>query len=321
MEESLEEESIENHRRSYEMLQLPPPETYRIAGTLEASCDDNPRIFHMFWAGPFTDKPYMALLSWLYTQDTGIHLHQGAFESTVCRPVMWIWINPGPAAAVPNPAAESDMYDELRNSPWSQPFLHPRFADVIKFKLWNTTEQLDGIPELKDQWRSMQEYLFSSEGVVFDVKNKNASPDNMANRTGSKSASKKDKLSTVLSDMVRFVACHRYGGIYIDADTIFLRDWHELWGWRGAFAYRWSRLNRYNTAVLRMNKGSALGSWLFRTALHNKLDFHPITVGRYLRDAHMEHLLLRLPSALFDSAWLTAEHLELDRPPQPLFQE
>ena len=60
---------------------------------------------------------------------------------------------------------------------------------------------------------------------------------------------------------------HRFGGVYLDADTIFLLDWEELWGWKGAFAYRWSRLKKYNRAVLHMNKGSALGSFLFRTAL------------------------------------------------------
>jgi WD repeat and SOF domain-containing protein 1 len=57
----------------------------------------------------------------------------------------------------------------------------------------------------------------------------------------------------------------------LDADTLLLRDWEELWGWSGAFAYRWSRLEKYNTAVLHLNKGSALGTFLFRTALKNDL--------------------------------------------------
>jgi WD repeat and SOF domain-containing protein 1 len=121
--------------------------------------------------------------------------------------------------------------------------------------------------------------------------------------------------------MARFVLCHRFGGIYLDADTILLRDWEELWGWRGAFAYRWSRLEKYNTAVLKMNKGSALGTFLFRTALKNLLDFHPMTVSCYTKDAYIEGLLQRLPDAMFDSAWLNTEYFQRDRPPQPYFTE
>jgi WD repeat and SOF domain-containing protein 1 len=145
--------------------------------------------------------------------------------------------------------------------------------------------------------------------------------DDMLKRLGSKSSASYDRVSVIISDMARFVLCHRFGGIYLDADTIFLRDWEELWGWKGAFAYRWSRLEKYNTAVLRLNKGSAIGSFLFRTALKNGLDFHPMSISKYTKDAHLEGLLLRLPDALFDSAWLNTEYFQRDRPPQPYFQE
>ncbi|EEB92384.1 hypothetical protein MPER_09115, partial [Moniliophthora perniciosa FA553] len=244
-----------------------------------------------------------------------------------------------PAAAVPNPNALHDMFESLKMSPWAAPFLHPRFKDVIKFKLWNTTEQLDGIPEIKAEWRALQDSLFNSGGHIISVKQKQeagptsdegnstmtainkADEDDILSRTGSKSSSTYDRLSVILSDMARFVLCHRFGGTYLDADTIFLRDWEELWGWKGAFAYRWSRLEKYNTAVLRMHKGSALGSFLFRTALKNGLDFHPMTVSRYLADSYLEGLLVRLPDALFDSAWLNTEYYQRDRPPQPYFSE
>jgi WD repeat and SOF domain-containing protein 1 len=128
-----------------------------------------------------------------------------------------------------------------------------------------------------------------------------------------------DQGSVVLSDLARFVLVHQYGGIYLDADTLFLRDWEELWGWRGAFAYRWSFHDKYNTAVLRMHAGSALGSFLFRTALRNGLDFHPMTVSKYLQDARLDKLLFRCPDALFDPAFLTAEKYQMDRPPSPEF--
>ncbi|KAJ7757010.1 glycosyltransferase family 32 protein [Mycena metata] len=327
-------------------VSLPPTLTHRPAASLPEPCDmDNPRVFHMFWTGPFTDKPYLALLSFLFTQNTGLHEPHNAPAPSVCRPQFWMWINPGPAAAVPNPNALHDMFAQLKQSPWAAPFLHPRFHDVITFRLWNTTEQLDGVPEIRDEWRDLRETLFNSGGHVISVpeaegeeeestveegeedttasvhSTNKGDGDDLLHRTGSKSSTEYDRLSVILSDMARFVLCHRFGGVYLDADTILLRDWEELWGWKGAFAYRWSRLEKYNTAVLRMNRGSALGSFLFRTALRNGLDFHPMTVSRYTKDAYLEGLLLRLPDALFDGAWLNTEFYQRDRPPQPYFTE
>ncbi|KAG9126107.1 hypothetical protein FRC07_004842 [Ceratobasidium sp. 392] len=244
---------------------------------------------------------------------------QGIFEPPL--------INPGPAASAPNPTALRDMFDDLKNSPWAAPFLHPRFADLIKFKLWNTTEQLDAVTELKDDWRAYKDNPFNSVGHVYNVKlqapssNSSSQHDDPAERVGSDSEKNYDKMSTILSDLVRFVLCHRFGGIYLDADIILLRDWEELWGWRGAFAYRWSYHIEYNTAVLRLNRGSALGTFLFRTALQNNFDFHPMTVWRYMRDAQLQGLLLQLPDALFDSAWLNWEGYQKDRPPFPLFTD
>ncbi|KAF8640962.1 hypothetical protein AX17_000608 [Amanita inopinata Kibby_2008] len=324
-------------------IPLSTPRRHQPYSTLPSPCDpDNPRVFHMFWTGPFTDKPYLAILSFLYTQNTGLHLSSWPKDSRACRPKFWLWINPGPAAAVPNPSALRDMFKELASNPWASPFLHPRFRDVIEFKLWNTTEQLDGIPEIRDEWRSRD--LFNSGGHVIAVPQKvqdlvsddgtstargnelpgqtgasKGNEDDMLYRTGSKSSATYDRLSVILSDMARFILCHRYGGIYLDADTIFLRDWEEVWGWKGAFAYRWSRMEKYNTAVLHLNKESALGKFLFRTALKNGLDFHPMTVSRYVKDAHLEELLLRLPDALFDPAWLNTEGYQIHRPPQPFF--
>ena len=332
-------------------VKLPQPMEYHRSEQLDGPCDpDHPRIYHMFWTGPFTDKPYLALLSYLFTQNLGLHEGAEAQEGKVCRPQFWMWINPGPAAAIPNPNARREMFESLKQNPWASPFLHPRFKDVIQFKMWNTTEQLDGIPELKDEWRALQETLFNSGGHMYRVPQKEststseestetlgdeddgdltgpppqstpvkADNDDMINRLGSTSSSTYDRLSVILSDMARFVLCHRFGGIYLDADTLLLRDWEELWGWKGAFAYRWSRLETYNTAVLHLNKGSALGTFLFRTSLKNLLDFHPMTVSKYAKDSYFEGLLLRLPDALFDSAWLNTEYYQRDRPPQPYF--
>ncbi|CED84386.1 Glycosyltransferase, DXD sugar-binding motif [Phaffia rhodozyma] len=345
-------------------LNLPTPYPARSsAATPSQPCDPNrPRLFHIFWAGPFTDKPYMAILSFLFTQNLGLDLPQSQWSKQtnppVCRPQFLVWINPGHAASVPNPAAKREMYEALATNPWSAPFLHSRFKDVVKFKMWNTTEQLDGVPELKDHWRSMPilnsggfqftppakedsevgdevdaDAMLSDEellaGIVADLadaaggdqKPKPPKPAKIPKVSLGASEKDYDKLSTVLSDMVRFVLLHRFGGIYLDADNILLRDWEELWNWKGAFAYRWSYHDKYNTAIIKMHKKSALTSFLFKTALENKMDFHPMTISRYLEDAGLSPLLYRLPDALFDSAWLNMEKYQRERPPFPYFPE
>ncbi|KAG7098498.1 hypothetical protein E1B28_000442 [Marasmius oreades] len=299
-------------------------------------CDpEHPRIFHMFWTGDFTDKPYLALLSFLFTQNLGLHLSPDdtAGLSQICAPKLWMWINPGYVFTLKNPNAREDMFESLRSNQWAAPFLHSRFQNVIEFKFWNTTEQLESVEELKHDWRKAKT-IFNSGGHLIPVPSqaKNWPPaelsgvsvENMESDAAAPSAEPQgtmetDKISVVLSDMARFIVCHNYGGVYLDADTLFLRDWEELWGWRGAFAYRWSWHENYNTAVLRLNKGSALGTFLLRTALKNDFDFHPMTITDYLRDAKMEELLFRLPDALFDSAWLNMEGYQRERPPMPNF--
>lgn len=274
------------------------------------------------------------ILSFLFTQNVGLHLSPDSPPSGVCRPQFWVWIQTGLAReAAPKPTALRDMFDSLKANPWSAPFLHPRFQDIIKFKLWNTTEQLDSIHELKDEWRSSN--LFNSGGHVYNVpkeddsdldhkpgimprSSKSKTQREVLNRMGSTSSASYDVMRTILSDMARFLLCHRFGGVYLDADTLLLRDWEELWGWKGAFAYRWSRLPFYNTAVLKLNKGSALGTFLIRTALRHGLDFHPMkAISQYIKDTDLDGLLLRLPDALFDSLWLHADNYQRDRPPTP----
>ncbi|KAI9060592.1 hypothetical protein FKP32DRAFT_1595337 [Trametes sanguinea] len=315
-------------------LPLPPYSQYNPANRQSVPCPpDDPRIFHMFWAGPFTDKPYMAMMAFLFTQNLGLHLEDPASENNVCRPQLWLWISRGPADAMPSDTAVEEMYEELRNNAWASPFLHPRFKDVIKFQLWNTTEQLDSIPELKNDWRKLGDELFRSEGKLknSEAKKKVGVPVDIDGKS-KVTHETYNKLPVVLSDLVRFVLCHRYGGVYLDVDMLFLRDWEELWGWSGSFSYRWSHEDRYNTAVLRLRRGSALGTFLIRTALKNGFDFHPTMMSKYLRESNMERLLYRVPDALFDPAWLSTdlrrkhwwsspEYFQRDRPPFPFFTD
>ncbi|SCV67193.1 BQ2448_5839 [Microbotryum intermedium] len=277
-----------------------------------------PRLLHMYWTGPFTDKPYMAIISFLYTQNLGLNIALGEHRSkTHCRPQLWIWINPVSAATLlpPEDAAEQIQRD-LQANEWSRPWLNPRWRDVVHFKLWNTTQQLDNAEEFKG-WREMS--LFNSHGYKFQDTVKK--PNEEFRRVGSTDSSHYDRLSVVMSDMARFLLLHQYGGMYVDADTIFLRDWEPLFSWRGSFAYRWSRLNLYNTAVLKMDRKTALSHFIVRTSVENGFDFHPMSVAHYTQDAKTQNLLKMLPDALFDPAWLNTENFQRDRPAQPYFKK
>lgn len=134
----------------------------------DPACDpDYPHLFHIFWAGPFTDKPYAAALSFLYTQRLALSRPVKArAPKDVCRPQLWIWINPGPASSLPDKNAVRKMRADLAANPWSAPLLHKRFSEAVQFKLWNTTEQLDGVSEMAG-WREMR--LFNSGGVKYGV--------------------------------------------------------------------------------------------------------------------------------------------------------
>lgn len=158
----------------------------------------------------------------------------------------------------------------------------------------------------------------SASGIAAPLPSK--AKDELFERVGSTSAKGYDRLSVVLSDMARFVLTHRFGGVYLDADTLLLRDWEELWSSSFSFVYRWSRLDKLNSAIMKMHRNSALGNFIFRTAVANGLDFHPMTISRYLKDAKLDSLMIRLPDALFDPAWLNTEYYQRDRPPQPYFR-
>ncbi|KAF9651821.1 hypothetical protein BDM02DRAFT_3109888 [Thelephora ganbajun] len=239
----------------------------------DGPCDeDHPRLFHMFWTGPFTDKPYLAMLSFLYTQNLGLHLSPDQPDPKVCRPQFWLWINPGPAASVPNPNALRNMFESLKTNPWASPFLHPRFKDVIQFKLWNTTEQLDGIPELKDEWRTLEGELFNSGGHIIQVPKEKENEKPKSSVTISSTSKGTDGSKTVAEGT----------SATNEADNVLLNS---------------------------------------RSFFMMAQIFEPIHLSLKFPGLKVSELLLRLPDALFDAAWLNTEFYQRDRPPQPYFQE
>ncbi|CAG8788791.1 8755_t:CDS:1 [Dentiscutata erythropus] len=85
------------------------------------------------------------------------------------------------------------------------------------------------------------------------------------------------------------------------------------------FSYRWSYLNGYNTAVLRLWKESPSSEMVIRGAIKNKMNFHPLNIRKYLsthkKSTHKKStlretnkLIYMLPPGLFDPLWLKRDN-------------
>jgi hypothetical protein len=114
-------------------------------------------------------------------------------------------------------------------------------------------------------------------------------------------------LPVAVSDAVRFVVLHIYGGAYFDMDVVMLRDMRPfLIGEDHSFAERWGghpSPGDYNTAIMSLSANSSLSSYLLRGAVRMGLNFHPRIVGvmtvkdKRNREFHM------LETAAFDPIW------------------
>jgi hypothetical protein len=114
---------------------------------------------------------------------------------------------------------------------------------------------------------------------------------------------------TERSNLVRHLVLYKYGGVYADMDTMFLRDMRVLrrhqW-FAGDFCYRWSAQRRYgNTAVLALAKGGETALALLKRCAATRT-CHPRTVLDF--DANRDLDLLVAPCVAFDPLWPHHDH-------------
>lgn len=125
--------------------------------------------------------------------------------------------------------------------------------------------------------------------------------------------------SVAYSDAVRFLVLYKYGGIYIDADCLILRDLRPLRNVE--FVYEWSFEGYPNTAVTGLKKGSAVAAELLTGAVSSSFKraqqggawtFNIDTFAHHFWLHHIYHKLspaqhvslVQLPTLLFDPLWL-----------------
>ncbi|KAF2670662.1 hypothetical protein BT63DRAFT_372287 [Microthyrium microscopicum] len=113
-----------------------------------------------------------------------------------------------------------------------------------------------------------------------------------------------------VSDAVRFVVLHLYGGVFFEVDVLMLRDMRPLLlPAKHSFAGRWAAYPHpgdFNTAVMSLTANSSLSSYLIRGGVRMGLNFHPRVVGRMAWKDGRDQELLMLETAAFDPLWTEA---------------
>lgn len=127
---------------------------------------------------------------------------------------------------------------------------------------------------------------------------------------------------TALSDFLRFLILYNYGGIWVDGDVIFLSDMKPFWFTN--FAYRWSFINDYNTAVIGIKDDldDFMKQVYLRVLLashendkfHFLRAFHPFSIRAIISKLNNGNLYNHSSfkiyhSALFDPVWLCEDGL------------
>ncbi|TVY90935.1 hypothetical protein LAWI1_G004409, partial [Lachnellula willkommii] len=114
-------------------------------------------------------------------------------------------------------------------------------------------------------------------------------------------------LPVAVSDAVRFVVLHIYGGAYFDMDVVMLRDMRPLLiGDEHSFAERWGghpSPGDYNTAIMSLSANSSLSSYLLRGGVRMGLNFHPRVIGVMTVKDHRNQEFHMLETAAFDPIW------------------
>ena len=171
-------------------------------------------------------------------------------------------------------------------------------------------QQLKPVRE-KFQCKSRANLVVKSlSGIYEKLKN---SPDKYVNSRKCKI----DKSQPVAaSDWFRFMVLWFYGGIYFDADTLFLKDmdpWHKTSKY--GFAFKWGGegpipvlkntvSNQFNTAIMGLPKYTSVVSRIIKASGQcNNNVFHPTIVSKHLgcdkRDVMCDGLAM-VPSSAFD---------------------
>lgn len=193
-----------------------------------------PMDFHVFWRGPISDKLSLAAHAFLFTQPLD-------------RSRLHLWIDSSDL-----PGGRPENYAK---NPFAQDLVSDPIRQYIKIHPWNQDDQeyfaYSPPPSQSSDTTETTDSTSETQGLTMAVNN--VVP------------------SVALSDEARFLILHRYGGMYLDADVLLLKDMSPFYDAGVEFAYEWSNTEMYNTAILKMNKGSSVAKRILNAAKEKQL--------------------------------------------------
>lgn len=242
--------------------------------------------YHVYWTGPATWRVELFIKSHLYTQNL-----------PCVR--LWLWLD-----SDQHPGAVDQM---LNHDPLFAKFLPFVKRGDIVLKAWNFPSRIplpkgdntDGIGYYKTPGKPNA----NGEVAVADGLIKDANDQEWLVLTQRQMTF----LPVAVSDAVRFVVLHLYGGAYFDMDVVMLRDLRPLLiGDKHSFAERWGghpSPGDYNTAIMSLSANSTLSSYLLRGGVRMGLNFHPRIIGVMAVKDHRNQEFHMLETAAFDPIW------------------
>lgn len=243
--------------------------------------------YHVYWAGPATWRLEIFVKAYLYTQNLPCSR-------------LYLWLD-----ADRSPKAVENM---LTKDPLFARFLPFVERGDLKVVAWNFPTRIP-LPPNMDHTDGIGYYATRGKP---NAKGESHIADGLiSDANGQEWLTLTPKQMTFLpqaiSDAVRFVILHQYGGVYMDMDVLMLRDFRPLLlPKKHDFAERWaahSHPGDYNTAIMSLTANSSLSSYLLRGGVRMATNFHPRVIGRMAWKDGRDREFLMLETAAFDPIW------------------
>ncbi|KAL6709977.1 hypothetical protein ACN47E_000762 [Coniothyrium glycines] len=243
--------------------------------------------YHVYWTGPATWRVEVFVKSYLYTQNLACSR-------------LWLWLD-----SDRNPNA---VYNMLNKDALFARFLPLVERGDIVVKAWKFPSR---IPLATDKENKDGFDYYSKPGTSDADGNKAVAENIVEDKTGQQFLVLTPKQMTFLpvavSDAVRFIVLHIYGGAYFDMDVLMLRDMRPLLLPEDhAFAERWAahpHPGEYNTAIMSLSANSSLSSYLLYGGIRMGVNFHPRVLGRMAWKDGRDQEFKMLETAAFDPIW------------------
>ncbi|EHK98929.1 hypothetical protein M7I_5219 [Glarea lozoyensis 74030] len=215
--------------------------------------------YHTYWTGPATWRVELFIKSYFHTQNIPCSR-------------LWIWLDGD---------RDKDALEKMMNQdPLFKKFLPFVERGDIVLKTWHFPSRVplpkgdntDGVGYYKNPGKPNSK----NETVVADGLIRDGNGQEWLIVTEKKMTF----LPVAVSDAVRFVILHIYGGAYFDMDVIMLRDMRPLLiGDQHSFAERWGghpSPGDYNTAIMSLTANSTLSSYLLRGGIFKGKNAFPL---------------------------------------------